>query len=111
MTNKLTIVKEDLSDLCGKFIMEVNDDDHNPFSKQSKGFLMEKRISFITTVNQEQTNYMLSGFNYPHGKPMSAENFIEKINNSRDGRHYRLLTTKELNRLFEFMKEDLLNLQ
>lgn len=50
---------------------------------------------------------MLAGFSYPHTKPLHSKAIVDKINNCVDGRHYRLLTSRELDLLNDFIKEDL----
>lgn len=114
MINKLEIREEDLQKLRGKFIIQVNNDDHSPFENQSKGFLLEKRISFISYIDSTkdaEANYVLSGFYYNHRKPMIGKDFVNYINSGgSEDRHFRLLTPKELKILFKWQKQELLNL-
>lgn len=105
----MIICEDDLKKIVGKFIIEVNDDDQDPFTKQSKGFLLEKRISQVCAYDAKNlSGYLLTGFYYNHSKILSNEEFINKINTCTEGRHYRLLTVKELKKMNEWLIEDLL---
>lgn len=112
MVNKMQIELEDIPKLLGKYIIEVNDDDHDTFKNQAKGFLLEKRISFVSEICYEKGKYgiVLVGFYYSHSKALSREDFVKKINTCIEGRHYRLLTPKELAIVFEWMREDLISM-
>lgn len=111
MINKLEICENDLYKLKGKYIIEVNNDDHDPFKNQSKGFLMEKRISQIVSYeSRESCGYLLAGFYYNHSKILKNKDFIDKINNCTDGRHFRLLTIREFKILSEWLLEELMEL-
>lgn len=115
MLMKMEITAEDLKLLRGKFIIQVNNDDHDPFNNQSRGFLMEKRISFLNEIDVREypngAGWVLSGFYYNHSKVLTTEEMVNRLNNDRNPeRHHRLLTPKELEIVTGWMREDLLEI-
>ena len=109
MINKLQICEEDLVNLKGKYVIQVNDDDYNPFDKQSKGFLLEKRISKVVKYeSREKSGYLLAGHYYNHSKILNEKDFVEYFNKCTDGRHYRLLTIKEMKIFTQWLIEELM---
>lgn len=106
MITKTIINEKDIHKLKGKYVIEINDKDIDVdyFSTKTKGFLMEKRISFIS---EGKKGMNFNGFFYSHGSELSDKEFVEHFNNPGTDRHMRLLTPKELKILMNWMIEDL----
>jgi len=90
--------------LIGKFVVETNGKD-SPLSPGNMDFWMEKRISFVTYG--PNSKILLAGFNYLHGS-YTEEEFLVRFNRKEDDddpRYFRLLTSKELKILFEYINK------
>lgn len=120
----LTINKIQISDLPsikGRYIICLNNNEHindlsGSDSKYCDGFYIEKRISMIVEVPSTYSfdfkrmglkpsglrRYCFVTKYYPHSKVLTAEEVVEKFNNPRDDRYYRLMTEDEV---FNLTKE------
>jgi len=119
---KQIITKEDLPNIIGKFIVQLNDYQTSPDMTESfiknSGFWLEKRISFIGTLygasgspyvsTKKGALIIINGMYYTHGVH-SEEEFVEYFNNYLKGhegeRYHRLLTAKELDWLTGELKK------
>jgi len=102
---KFIIQEEDINDLIGKFIVQLNNEDANKdFTKDDSnaGFMLEKRIHFVAEAGDSKI--LLAGFFYSN-KAKSREDFVEYFNQEGKDRFHRLLTTKELKWLSKKMIE------
>jgi len=92
---KFIIQEEDIPDLIGKFIVQLNNEDANKdFTKNESnaGFMLEKRIHFVAQVDK---GVLLAGFFYSN-KVKSKKDFVTHFNQEGGDRFHRLLTTREL---------------
>lgn len=99
---RMIITQKDISSLTGKFIIEINDEEEDTFELNDKNwnFYKEKRISFISGLQW-------CGFYYTHNSyKLTAEEFVEDFN-PKNGRFRRLLTSKEMDFMFEKLKEEI----
>lgn len=105
---KMQISPEEVSDLTGKFIIQLNCNEsgvpiHKTLSNENWDFMKEKRISFVCGL-------VWQGFYYEHKNFKTKEEFSEYFNNylesKPNSRYHRLLTSSELDFLVTKMKEE-----
>ena len=99
------IQKEDIKDLVGKFIVQLNNEDANKdFTKNESNsdFMLSKRIHFVATTGENKI--LLAGLFYSN-RPKSIEDFVEYFNQKGKDRFHRLLTANELRWLMGKMIE------
>ncbi len=98
---KMTITANDVKNLTGKFIVQLNSDDPDCDIKKDWEFYKEKRISFVSELN-------MIGFYYNHGSFDTTEEFVNYFNtpNGKDERFHKLLTNKELDFVLSKIKEN-----
>ena len=102
---KFIIQKEDIKDLVGKFIVQLNNEDANKdFTKNESNsdFMLSKRIHFVATTGENKI--LLAGLFYSN-RPKSIEDFVEYFNQKGKDRFHRLLTANELRWLMGKMIE------
>ena len=97
---RLIITEKDVSDLLGKFIIEINDESEDSFvlNDSNWDFYKEKRISLVNGLT-------LQGFYYTHNTFENKDEFVLRFN-PRNGRFRRLLTSKELDFMCEKLKQE-----
>jgi hypothetical protein len=95
---KQTITKEDVKFLQGRFCIQLNKDIIYPDITDNLSFWLEKRISFISDLS-------FVGFYYTHKTANNIQEFVDYWNNPVKDRYYRLCTKKELEVIFNNMKE------
>lgn len=100
----MIITEDEVYDLIGKFIIEINNDEPTiDITKSSNdGFWIEKRINFVSRDTNGFGVHSLYGAEWRKSKPVKE--FVKWFNNEDNNkRHHRLLTTKELKWLFKIM--------
>lgn len=105
---KQTLLSEkEIEQVIGKFIIEVNYDDPifiNEVSTSRLSFLFEKRIRFVSWSQEREVSRVVITCPYGLSYSKTKERFVEYFNGT-DTRFHRLLTSKELDVLFKFIKE------
>lgn len=105
---KMIISPEEVSNLTGKFIIQLDSGEdgkvvHKTVNEGNWGFIKEKRISFVVGLTWQ-------GFYYEHKKFNTKEDFADYFNNYLKGyegqRYHRLLTSKELDFVLNKMKQE-----
>lgn len=101
---KQIITEEDVKNLFGKFILQVNVKEPDVVVQEANwNFLKEKRISFVCGLTW-------AGFYYVHQVFQDHAAFVEYWNhyspNDRDARFHRLLTNKEIDFVCKKLKEE-----
>jgi len=98
---KQIITKDEVQNLSGKFVVQLNNDTPNKTIDEGNwGFWEEKRISLIVGRS-------FHGFYYTHHSCETDEEFAEYFNNYVDNnRFHRLLTSKEIDFLCKKLKEN-----
>ena len=91
------LTSKDVQSLIGKFVVQL--DINNPDASIATDFHLEKRIRFISKI--DNLGYCFNGFYYSF-EPCKEQEFIEKWNNPK-GRFWRPLNKKELEWLFNKM--------
>lgn len=116
-----TITIDSLYQITGKWIIQLRNDQENIDITKSEnpGFWLEKRISFIGRLynsdgyphisfeDNKGEFIIMNGLYYCHGVYTRKE-FVEYFNNGYEGkkeRFHRLLTSKELDWLNEYLKK------
>lgn len=118
---KQTITLDSLTEITGKWIIQLNTDNQENIDitkSENPGFWLEKRISFVGRLYNSDGNphikfengrgefIIANGLYYCHGV-YTREEFVEHFNNCYEGkRFHRLLTSKELDWLNEYLKKN-----
>lgn len=108
---KLIITENDLSKIIGKFIIQLNSEDDIQYLTDQKcnlDFYLTKRIYFIAwgITNDHIIKSDLFGNTFEISTKRFLEVFNEyKFNDESGKRYHRLLTSKELDIVFKFLKE------
>ena len=100
----MRINEKTLSELFGKFIIQVNKSKEPTIAdlNTDPSFWLEKRISFIAALDGGVREIGL----YYSTKLFTRENYIKHFNMGTEGeRYHRLLTSAELDWLFEEFKK------
>ena len=108
---KLIITENDLPKIVGRFIIQLNSGDDIQYLTDQKcnlDFYLTKRIYFITcgVTNDHIIKSDLFGNTFEISTKRFLEVFNEyKFNDESEKRYHRLLTSKELDIVFKFLKE------
>ena len=109
---KLTITKADLPKIVGRFIIQLNTGDKEiqylTDEKCNLDFYLSKRVSLITWGVTK--DYIIECDLYGNPFEIQTERFLEifndyKFDDKSGERYHRLLTSKELDIVFKFIKE------
>lgn len=99
---QMKITENDVPDLIGKFIVQIDTTHPDTEICSSWNFYSEKRIKLVTyDINN---NLVLQGLYYCNKKFDSKEEFVEYFNNYINGsqkRFHRLLYSDELEYMFK----------
>jgi hypothetical protein len=122
------ITREDINKISGKWIVELSfEDEHRDFTRAGNpDFWLEKRISFISTVNRnwfvpkeirrrdDSEQLVLENGLYYNTAPFTIDEYLHHFNGTKSPtsereptRFSRLLTTKELKWLFKHLKQNI----
>lgn len=102
---------KDLDDLYGKFVIQLNEDNPiyiNDLTEKEREFYYAKRIWLITygLGPSEEEEHVVKVNLYGQSFPVLKSKYLEYFNTPNDGeRFHRLLTSKELDCLFEWIKK------
>lgn len=100
------IEKEDVKNLVGRYIIQLNRDKHDLSFEKNISFYAEKRISIVTImVKDRETKYFMAGIYYNHSSLLTPEEFIDKFNSYGKDRYYRLMTKEEVSILNNYIFE------
>lgn len=103
---KQTITKDDLRLIAGKFIIQLDSD--KPVTLTEKNinldFYLNKRIRFVSFGKEGIITSDLFGNTFNYSDDKFIEMFNEYLGDSKGKRYHRLLYNKELDLVFNFMK-------
>lgn len=103
---KQTITENDLVLLGGKFIIELNTEQPIELTdnKVNLDFYLIKRVNFISFNNGNVITSDLVGNTLTYSKEKFIEWFNDYLGESKGTRYHRLLYNKELDIVFDFIK-------
>lgn len=103
---KQTITKEDLKLIVGRFIVEINTDESalKLTDKVNLDFYLEKRVRWISYGGDGIIKSDLYGGSMTMTEDRFVEWFNDYIGNPKGKRFHRLLYSKELDVVFNFIK-------
>lgn len=100
------ITKEDVIKLVGKYVIELNHNEHNENIKENTPFWIEKRISIIQEIPTERKSkslYCFCGLQYLHSQALDEDGVVEMFNAIGKDRYYRLLSLDEIHYIIDYM--------
>jgi len=101
---EMRINEKTIHEVLGKFIIQVTRE-HEPTLanlRSNAGFWLEKRISFVAALDGGVREIGI----YYSNSLFTKEDYIKHFNsNTEDDRYHRLLTSEELDWLFEEFKK------
>lgn len=104
---KQTITKEDLNLIVGKFIIEINSEESSlklTDEKVNLNFYLEKRVRWISFGGDGIIKSDLYGGSLTITEDRFVEWFNDYVGDSKGERFHRLLYSKELDIVFDFIK-------
>ena len=104
---KQTITKGDLNLIVGKFIIEINSDEPTlklTDEKVNRNFYLEKRVRWISFGGDGIIKSDLYGGSMTMTEDRFVEYFNDYIGDSKSERFHRILYSKELDVVFDFIK-------